>query len=74
MFEYPDPMDSLTLREPKELPAPIEEFPVVKYEDPEDLPTDEAPRDEDVEVIREEEYPEEIEVDPAVGLVEEMFM
>ena len=74
MFEYPEPIDSLTLLAPKELPVPIEELPVAKQEDPEDRPTEEVPRDEVVELIREDEYPEEIEVDPEVGRVEEMFI
>ena len=73
MFEYPEPIDSLTLLEPKELPVPIEELPV-KQEEPEDRPTEEARREEVVELIREDEYPEEIEVDPEVGRVEEMFI
>ena len=30
MFEYPEPIDSLTLLAPKELPVPIEELPVAK--------------------------------------------
>lgn len=74
MFEYPEPIDSLTLLDPNE------ELPVDRYEDPLDRPMDEDPRQELVEGSRDDDRVgtissrDDIEVEPELGLVDEMFI